>query len=82
MFNTVSFFGFVGVFRDRLTGAVDEYDGPVAFTPEQALQTPDLPPINLFDFWWKLIRYMPWSSAGPFDYSMKPEVWGGFVKED
>lgn len=85
MMNTVRFLGFVGVFRDRLTGNVDGYDGPVVMFPEKALN--GTPPdathtINVPDFWWKLIRYAMYASAGPFDYTMTPKIWGDYKKND
>ena len=84
MFNTVSFLGFVGVFRNRLSEEQEGFDGPVAMFPERTLdgQHPKDPMINVGDFWWKLIRYIPYYASGPFDYGMEPKIWGDFEYDE
>lgn len=86
MFNTVSFLGFVGIFRNRLSQEEAQFAGPVAMFPEQALDGQTDHPcesmINVPDFWWKLIRYIPYASLGPFDYEMEPKIWGDYEYEE
>lgn len=78
LFNTVDFLGFVGVFVDFLDDEHKRFDGPACMFPEQALENPNKrePDINVPSFLWKLVRYLPWAKAGPFDYSLKPVYWG------
>jgi hypothetical protein len=82
LFNTVQQLGFVGVFMDCLTYYPDErqhFAGPILLYTESATVTktfPPLPKMNWPDTLWKLLRYMPYSSAGPFDYNQEPVYWG------
>ena len=78
LMNTVDFLGFVGIFVDALDN-VEPFDGPVCMFPEQAVVDPQgrEPDIWVPDFLWKLVRYLPWRKAGPFDYDLEPVYWGG-----
>jgi Family of unknown function (DUF6151) len=76
--NTVKSLGFVGVLTDRLeASACEKFAPPVRFAIESATDTPlDIPDMTSFRFLWNLIRFAPWSGAGPFDYQQTPQYWG------
>jgi len=78
LYNTVDFLGFVGVYRDYLSSIVSKYDGPVRMYVNEALlgTVSTEPDVFAPAFLWKLLRYYPWSKAGPFDYDQQPECWG------
>lgn len=79
LFNTVDFLGFVGVFRDFLDPeAQEQFAGPVRLFPEEAWAPSEEPEkeVCVPDFLWKLLRYAPWSKAGPFNYQLEPVYWG------
>ena len=79
LMNTVDFLGFVGVFTDFLDENHKKFNGPVCMFDKEALQDPKHREADIFvpDFLWKLIRYLPWRSSGPFNYSQEPVYWGG-----
>lgn len=79
LMNTVDFLGFVGVFTDFLDANHKGFAGPVAMLTEEALVDPQKREADIFvpDFLYKLVRYMPWRKAGPFDYQLEPVYWGG-----
>lgn len=79
LMNTVDFLGFVGVFTDFLDANQKSFAGPVAMLTEEALVDPGKREADIFvpDFLWKLVRYAPWTKAGPFDYELEPVYWGG-----
>lgn len=87
LFNTVKQLGFVGILMDTLMSSsavvVDQFAGPYKVFENEALEqsSPDpssIPPIGNppFAFLWRLIRYQPWRSSGPFDYTLTPQYWG------
>jgi Family of unknown function (DUF6151) len=78
LMNTVSFLGFVGVLTDFLDGNHERYDGPCRVHQQEAWGQPDPPLPDAFipAFIWKVIRYLPWRHAGPFDYQLTPVYWG------
>lgn len=83
LMNTVSFLGFVGIFKDRLSQKGNKFGSPLvrlfdneALPGTKFLNEADMTPLRVLDFNWKLIRYMAWRSAGPFDYMQEPVYWG------
>jgi hypothetical protein len=76
--NMISFLGFVGVLADFLDDNHRQYDGPYCLSPQEAWGQPNppLPDASSLAFLWKVIRYLPWYKAGPFDYNMTPVYWG------
>jgi hypothetical protein len=83
VFNTVQCLGFVGVLMDRLTYEDEkrQFSSPVSCYPEfskTATETTTFAPLlSIPDALWKLIRYVPYTRAGPFDYNQEPVYWGG-----
>ena len=82
LYNTISFLGFVGVFEDNLDAIEREkFYGPVCYCTKEAVKFPLENPVpDMFApmFLWNLLRYIPWTKAGPFDYTMTPTIfWGG-----
>lgn len=81
LMNTIDFLGFVGVFEDNLDSTEREkFYGPFKYCTKEAAKLPleyNVPDMFAPVFLWNLIRYIPWTKAGPFDYSMAPTIYWG-----
>ena len=84
--NTIDFLGFVGVFEDNLDAIQREkFYGPVKCFTKEAVKTPlenVVPDLFAPRFLWNLLRYVPWTKAGPFDYTLKPTIYWGDIKKE
>jgi Family of unknown function (DUF6151) len=77
--NTTSFLGFVGVLEDNLDSEKEKYTGQWCYCVEEACKSPvekELPSFPIGRALWNILRYMPWTKSGPFDYSLEPVLWG------
>jgi len=89
--NTFSFLGFVGMYEDNIVNddnflLRNQFYGPVCVFTKEAVKQPvedkvaELPVGRVL---WNLFRYMPWTKAGPFDYTLQPTVyWGDEIKRE
>lgn len=83
LMNTFDFLGFVGVLEDNLDGEREKFYGPVQIFEELAagpIERP-VPKVNMLRFLWGLVRYAPWTKAGPFDCGMTPFYWKPAIKD-
>ena len=81
LMNTYDFLGFVGVLEDNLDPREREkFYGPFKYCTKEAVKFPlehNVPDMFGLVFVWNVLRYIPWTKAGPFDYSMTPTIFWG-----
>eukprot|EP00980_Cylindrotheca_fusiformis_P000151 scaffold24_cov128-Cylindrotheca_fusiformis.AAC.24 len=78
LMNVYTFMGFTGIYDDNLDNEKEKFDGPYQFSIENATKTPlddPQPDVSLVPFLWKQVRYLPWKSSGPFDYTLPAFYW-------